>query len=224
MTVDPPRRGRPPRLTPDRIGRAVLEVGFPGLTFAAVRERLGVGESTLFRHAPDRDALVRLGLEHALRRVTWPPLDGPWRDLLTRYAFTAWHAWAAHPGSATEAARGIVPLGVMQLMDDLGVALVRQGFTPQGAVLACDLVFDLVTDNRRGIEHFDALVPSAGPGRDQVEQMWTGGPGGAGARAAGTEREAIHAALAAAVRADPLEWFTGKLGIVLDGIEHTLAP
>ena len=60
------RRGRPPRLDREAVARAVLDVGFPTLTFAAVRKRLGVGESTLFRYAPDRDELVRLGLSLAL--------------------------------------------------------------------------------------------------------------------------------------------------------------
>jgi len=49
------RRGRPPRITHDQIAQAVIDVGFPNLTFAAVREKLGVGESTLYRYAPDRD-------------------------------------------------------------------------------------------------------------------------------------------------------------------------
>lgn len=35
------RRGRPPRITHDQIAQAVIDVGFPNLTFAAVREKLG---------------------------------------------------------------------------------------------------------------------------------------------------------------------------------------
>ena len=80
------RRGRPPRLTRETVARAVLEVGFPQLTFTAVRERLGVGESTLFRYAPDRDELVRLGLGLAMESVEMPPRQGPWRQVLTDYA------------------------------------------------------------------------------------------------------------------------------------------
>ena len=68
------RRGRPPRLTRETVARAVLDVGFPNLTFTAVREHLGVGESTLFRYAPDRDELVRLGLGLAMESVEMPPL------------------------------------------------------------------------------------------------------------------------------------------------------
>ncbi|MBO1902984.1 helix-turn-helix transcriptional regulator [Leucobacter weissii] len=223
---DPPRRGRPPSLTPEAIAVAVLEVGFPRLTFAAVRERLGVGETTLYRHAPDRDELVRLGLDHAMAQIDWPSLDGPWRRVMTDYAITAWHAWEAYPGSATEAARGIVPRGMMLLMDDLCAMLMRQGFSATNAVLACDVVFDLVTDNRRGVEHFDAIVPGAGPGRAHLHRLWEveSAPDAPGEGASPAERDLIHGAIHAAITAAPIDWFTGKLGVVLDGVERALAP
>ncbi|MFT3886678.1 MAG: TetR family transcriptional regulator [Arachnia sp.] len=217
--------GRPPRVTREAIARAVLEVGFPRLTFAAVRERLGVGESTLFRHAKDRDELVRIGLDYAIAQVTWPPLEGPWREVIEAYAVAAWHAWAAHPGSATEATRGVVPRGMLRLMDDLCAVLMRQGFSTENAVLACDVVFDLVTDNRRGIEHLDAATADPGPGRAQLHELWAHDHGDADeGSATPAERAAIHAALAAAITADPLDWFLGKLRVVLEGVEQTLAP
>lgn len=219
----PARRGRPPVLTRDAIARAVLDVGFVDLTFAAVRDRLGVGETTLFRHAQDRDELVRLGLDHAIGQVDWPSLEGPWREVLESYALTAWHAWESHPGSATEAARGIVPPGMLRLMDDLCATLMRQGFAVENAVLACDVVFDLVTDNRRGVEHIDAVVPG-GMGRDHMQSLWAGAPAPAGHGATRAEREAIHVAIQGAITARPIDWFTSKLRVVLDGVEHALAP
>ena len=244
MSTEPARRGRPPRLTREQISDAVLAVGFAELTFAAVRERLGVGETTLYRYAPDRDELVRLGLEGAIAGTTWPALDGPWRPVLTAHALAAWHMFEAHPGSATESARGIVPPGVMRLVDVLCAALMREGFTAGNAVLACDIVFDLVTDNRRGVEHIDALVPSAGPGRASMHTGWAH-PGTEAAAAAPAEavtaaeptetasqhpgagpaeRDAIHAAIRASIEMDPLEWFSGKLEVVLDGVERALGP
>jgi len=222
----PRRRGRPPLLTHEAIARAVLDVGFPGLTFAAVRERLGVGETTLYRHARDRDALVRLALDYAIEQADWPVMTGSWRAVIESYALAAWHAWEAHPGAATEAARGVVPLGVMRLTDDLCAMLMRQGFTAENAVLTCDVVFDLVNDNRRGVEHIDAAVPGAGPGREHLHRLWTDAPlpGLAEHAATPAEREQIHAAIRAAITAEPVDWFTGKLGVVLDGIQSALAP
>lgn len=223
MTQTRPRRGRPPRVTHDQIAEAVIAVGFPELTFAAVRERLEVSETTLYRYAPDRDALVRLGLDHAIARAAWPSLDGPWREVLTAYAMAAWHLFESYPGSATEVARGIVPTGVMRRMDDVCSALVDKGFTPSDAVLGCDLVFDLVADNRRGVEHYDAIVPDSGIGREQLHRAWEQDSAAvAGGRT--EDRSAIHREIHASIVTDPIEWFSRKLTVVLDGVERALAP
>lgn len=152
------RMGRPPALDQDRIAEAVLDVGFDELTFAAVRDRLGVGQTTLYRHAANRNELVRIGLDHALTHADWPDRDGPWRKVLEEHAVALWRLWAQHPGMATEAARGIVPPTMLRMTDELCAVLLRQGFTPERAVLACDIVFDMVTDNRRGIEHVNATA------------------------------------------------------------------
>lgn len=208
------KRGRPPRLTRESIARAVLDVGFAELTFVAVRARLNVGESTLYRHAPDRDELVRIGLERALAETVWPALDGPWMPMLRAYGHAAWHALAAYPGSATEVARGIVPPAMASIFNGVCAALMRAGFSAEQAVLAGDLVFDLATDNRRGVEHFDALVPTAGPGRGSIGESWP----------LEGERAALSAQVHAAITADPSEWFSAKLEVVLAGIAATVAP
>ncbi|MFV0429563.1 MAG: TetR/AcrR family transcriptional regulator [Arachnia sp.] len=218
------RMGRPPVLTREAIARAVIDVGFTNLTVAAVRDRLGVGHTTLYRYTADRDELVRIGLGHLLQHADWPSRDGTWRDVLTRHALTLWQLWEAHPGSATEAARGVLPLTGMRLIEDLCAILLRQGFTPATAILACDIVFDMVTDNRRDIE--DRHSTGSGAGLEQREAAahphWA--PSSTDPGATEDERQAIRLAVAEARAADPLEWFTSKLRVALDGVEHTLAP
>lgn len=213
------RRGRPPRVTRADIAAAVLDVGFADLTFAAVRERLGVGETTLYRHAPDRDELVRIGLERALSDVAWPELSGVWQEMLRAYGHAAWDALAAHPGSATEVARGVVPAAMAELFTRVGEALVRAGFTEAHAVLAGDLVFDLATDNRRGVEHLDALVPASGPGRAGIGQRWS-----AGTEASSSTTPELLAQVQAAIVSDPAQWFAAKLDVVLAGIAVSIGP
>lgn len=234
--VESARRGRPPRISRDDIARTVLDVGFNELTFAAVRDRLGIGESTLYRHAPDRDALVRIGLEQALADVAWPALAGPWRPMLESYAHAAWQALAAHPGSATEVARGVVPAAMAALFVDVSAALMRAGFTAEHAVLSSDLVFDLVADNRRATEHLDELVSSAGPGRARISADWfvdepesaSGTSGQSDAESVSPrlapERAALRESVQAAIVSEPLAWFVAKLDVVLAGITATLAP
>lgn len=212
--------GRPPVVDREAIAAAVLDVGFPELTFAAVATRLGVGQATVYRHVPNRDELVRAGLDLAFRRRTWPPLRGHWRTVLEEYALAAWRAFEAHPGAATESTRGIVPPVVLRMTGELGGFLIEAGFTPADAVLACDVVFDLVADSRRGVEHLDQHVDGGdGHGRERIENQWSAvlgqedvGPG------------AVHRAMLDAIRAAPVEWFTRKLRLVLAGIEAELAP
>jgi AcrR family transcriptional regulator len=227
----PQRRGRPVTLTPEAIAQAVLRVGFLRLTFAAVAEDLGVGQATLYRHAPNRDELVRHAMEYVADHTAWPPLEGHWRDVLEAYAITAWRLLAEHPGMATEASRGIVPVAMMRLADELGAMLMRHGFTAPDAVLACDTVLDLVVDHRRGVEHLDHAAGSpegsADLGREHLHDLWStsGDPTrGTPTQSGPDEREQVHQAMLEAIKADPLDWFTGKLDLVLGGITHQLAP
>jgi AcrR family transcriptional regulator len=211
----------------EQIAQAVLDVGFTDLTFAAVADRLGIAQATLYRHAPNRDALVRLGMDLALRRWSWPSLDGPWREVLERWALASWRAWEAHPGAVAEATRGVVPPSMVALSDELAAVLLRAGFSPAQAVLAVDLVFDLAADNRRGVEDLDRLTGAttgAGPAvRHEIEAQWRTVPldGDGPTR---EERRQVRAAMTDAIRREPVEWFGDKLRVVLTGIEHALAP
>jgi AcrR family transcriptional regulator len=200
LTPRPPvarRRGRPPRVDREMIAEAVLDVGFDDLTYAAVGSRLRVSLATLFRHVRGRDELSRVGLDLAVRRHVWPDLDGPWRSMLEIWALAAWQLWAQHPGAVVEVSRGVVPPTVAHLTDEVGSALQRAGFTAENAMRAVDLVFDLVTDSRRGVEMLAQGLP---------------------------ESSLMRGAMDDAIRADPLAWFTGKLDVVLAGIAAQLAP
>jgi AcrR family transcriptional regulator len=224
----PRRRGRPVEVGPDQIGQAVLDVGFPDLTFAAVADRLGIAQATLYRHAPNRDELVRLGMDLALRRYPWPGVEGPWREVLQRWALASWHAWEAYPGAVVEATRGVVPPSMVGLADEIAVALMRAGFGTAEAVLAVDLVFDLAADNRRGVE--DLARRSTEPGapalRQQLDTQWreTAHPPESGGGPTRDERRQVRDAMSDAIRQEPVQWFLGKLRVVLAGIDRELAP
>ncbi|HWS37309.1 MAG TPA: TetR family transcriptional regulator [Actinoplanes sp.] len=210
------RRGRPAQVDAAEIADAVLAVGFRDLTFTAVAARLRIGQATLYRHAANRDELVRLGLDLAISRVTWPSLDGPWSQVLREWALAAWHAYAAHPGAAAEMSRGVLPHSVLRLSEGLGAMLIGHGFRPADAVLAVDLVFDLAVDNRRGADDL-ALIQDDEVMRDRLAAPWP-------EPADGSPEAAIRAGMLHAFRADPLDWFRGKLRVVLAGVAEELAP
>jgi AcrR family transcriptional regulator len=213
-----PASGRPPAVDGEAIARVVLSVGFSDLTFATVAARLGVGQATLYRHAPNRDELVRLGLDLALRTEEWPDLTGHWRPLLERWSIASWRAWERHPGAVIEAARGIYPPSIVALSDGVAAALVAQGFTASAAVLAVDLVFDLAADSRRGVESYDAPAPAGdGEMRRQIERQWH-------APQAPDASAEVRAEMLRAIQGDPFDWFRRKLAVVLAGIAVELAP
>ncbi|MFE7197183.1 TetR/AcrR family transcriptional regulator [Microbacterium oxydans] len=204
----------------EAIATAVVAVGFHDLTFSTVAETLGVGQATLYRHASNRDELVRLGLDRVLRTARWPDLEGSWRQLLEHWAIAAWRVWERHPGAVLELTGGVVPWSIVMLSDRLGAALVERGFTARSAVLAVDLVFDLTADSRRGVEILDAPMSAQdGRVREVLEKQWrTPSPERADSIAA-----QVHDEMILAITADPFEWFRGKLRIVLAGIAHELS-
>lgn len=110
---------------------------------------------------------------------------------------------------------------MVQLSDELCSFLMECGFTARNALLTCDLVFDMVVDNRRGVEHMDGLLAEAGPERDDMKRQWVPDepnenpvPGW----------EKIRQAKLEAVNLPPFEWFMKKLEVILDGVAASLAP
>jgi TetR/AcrR family transcriptional regulator, tetracycline repressor protein len=82
-----PRRGRPPKLSRDRIVRDVAEMLLSDptvpLTLARVADAIGVAPMSLYRHFADRDDLVK-SVAHHLFIDARPPvaLDAPWQEQL----------------------------------------------------------------------------------------------------------------------------------------------
>ena len=141
--------------------------------------------------------------------------------MLTDYAVFAWRFWEAHPGSATEVSRGVFTLVMVRLSDELCSFLMERGFTARNALLTCDLVFDMVVDSRRGVEHMDGLSAETGPERDDMKRQWVPDepeenpvPGW----------EKIRQAKLEAVNLPPFDWFMKKLEVILDGVAASLAP
>ncbi|MFF5204410.1 TetR/AcrR family transcriptional regulator [Streptosporangium sp. NPDC000396] len=100
--ASPRRGGRPPILTPERVVTAAVEVldadGLDALTMRRVGAQLGVAAMSLYRHVPNRDALLTEVVNHLFAEalVELPPGE-PWPAALTRFASAYRRTLLAHP-------------------------------------------------------------------------------------------------------------------------------
>ncbi|MFC7623614.1 TetR/AcrR family transcriptional regulator [Microlunatus sp. GCM10028923] len=208
--------GRPRKLTEQDIIDAVLAEGIAGATVPIVARRLAVSTMTLYRYTPSRADLLALAWNHVITTTSWPHLTGAWRELLREQSIAFWNVLADHPGVVTALSRGLMPAEMMNRIDDISAALIEKGFNAADAVLAVDLVIDLTIDHRRGVEMIHGLLQTPST-LDALAQLWaprdTDPP----------HRNAARAAMQDAIRTPPFDWYTQKLDLALDGIEHRRA-
>lgn len=101
--AEPPRRGRgrPARISRDRIVEAAYEIGLEHLTMAAVAERLGITHQSLYNWVRDRDELIELVSDLFVQRLGAPEVpDGDWRASLRAFADGLRRVLADIPGFA----------------------------------------------------------------------------------------------------------------------------
>ena len=73
-TERPTTRGRPPKITPERIVNAGIEMGLPNITFVGVAAALGVSHMALYKHVPSLEALKQMVAEAIFSRWQIPPV------------------------------------------------------------------------------------------------------------------------------------------------------
>ncbi|MEV8636105.1 TetR/AcrR family transcriptional regulator C-terminal domain-containing protein [Streptosporangium sp. NPDC051023] len=96
------RGGRPATLTPERIVAAAVEVldaeGLEALTMRRLGAQLGVAAMSLYRHIPNRDALLAEVVTHLFSEaVVELEVTGPWPEALPRFAAAYRGMLLAHP-------------------------------------------------------------------------------------------------------------------------------
>ncbi len=86
VAIGPDRRGRgrPPRLSRERIVEGAVEVLLAepavSLTIKRVADAVGAAPMALYRYFPDRDALLQATADHVLEAMERAPIaDGPGR-------------------------------------------------------------------------------------------------------------------------------------------------
>ncbi|WP_040776698.1 TetR/AcrR family transcriptional regulator [Nocardia pneumoniae] len=109
------RATRPTRLTKVGIARAAVELadrdGIDGLTMRRLASALGVATASLYRHFPDREALLASMAELVLNEIPPPgPQCRGWRRRLRHEAHEEWRLYRAHPWMLPLLARTRPPL------------------------------------------------------------------------------------------------------------------
>ncbi|WP_431950005.1 TetR/AcrR family transcriptional regulator [Nocardia lijiangensis] len=112
----PVPRPRPARLTAVGIARTAVELtdreGIDGLTMRRLASELGVATAALYRHFPDREALLGAMTELVLAESPPPPVaPADWRAALTHEAEQEWLLYQRHPWVLPVLARTKPPIG-----------------------------------------------------------------------------------------------------------------
>lgn len=204
------RRGRPPRISQDRIVDAAVELGLDAFSMQGIAEHLGVTTPALYSHVGGRDEVLALVNAELLRRMTdFASTADHWRDWLADFAAAVRDHLAPSAsalmvdlrGPATTVRLGVGERGLRLLLD--------AGFTPTQAGRAVWLVF------RTALTGGTAQGAAALAGfLDDTSAVL--GPGPSGALPA---TRTVHAALAAESTDDTLAF---DLQVVLDGIARQL--
>ncbi|WP_280446449.1 TetR/AcrR family transcriptional regulator [Nocardia brasiliensis] len=142
-----PRTPRPAKLTTVGILRAAVELadrdGIDGLSMRRIASALGAATAGLYRHFPDREALLGGMAELVLGEIQPPATElTDWRARLAYEARAEWQLYQRHPWMLPILARTRPPIGpaLADILERSFAALDRRGLT-RDAMLAIYLSF-----------------------------------------------------------------------------------
>jgi TetR/AcrR family tetracycline transcriptional repressor len=148
VTENKPRRGRPPRLSRDRIVEAALDLvdrtGIHGLTMRALARELRVDPMAVYRHVRDKDDLLGAMCDRLL--VALDPIDPDrgWEPQLRRLAEQVRERFIARPALLPAlAAAPVTPMSLLVAADAVGL-LIRAGASAPDAAVGVNTVFSYV--------------------------------------------------------------------------------
>ncbi|WP_280233777.1 TetR/AcrR family transcriptional regulator [Nocardia cyriacigeorgica] len=174
--IAPTRRPAGSPLTAVGIARTAVELadrlGIDGLSTRRLAGELGVATAALYRHYPDREALLAAMAELALAEVPPPPpeLTG-WRERVAHEAREEWRLYQRHPWVLPVLARTRPPVGpaLFDILERIFGALDQPGMTPRDILSTYLAVSGLVQGMGLlwSAEHVErALDPETHPGDD----------------------------------------------------------
>lgn len=160
MATSPsPRRGRPPKLSRERILEAALDLidreGIGGLTMRSLARDLQVDPMALYRHVRDKDDLLGAMCDHLLSDLDPIDADAPWEPQVRDLAIRLRDRFAARPALLPALASApVTPAGIVMAGRGIDL-LVRAGLDPPTANGAFNAVFSYVL----GYAVIEASIP-----------------------------------------------------------------
>ncbi len=141
--AQPSPRGRPPRVTPERLRNALLAIEGEVPTMARLARQLEVGVATLYTHVRGQDELRRLAGDVAFDAWGLPPVEPGmhWSTWAYAYALDARTMAARYP--AVTGARALAG-GQLRYADRVLGRFVEFGFTPDEALAAFNAIVLIV--------------------------------------------------------------------------------
>jgi len=209
------KRGRPSRITREKIARAALEIGVNQATVPTIATHLGVDHSSLYHHVKSRAEIVELAAEIAIQEMDWrAPKAVSWREELIVLTDSIWALYDQNPGLAEAFNLAeIAPKTGMFSFAESVERLQAKGFSLELAVVAVDMLVDMVKDCFIG---WWSIVKTQQDGRTRTEHMieiWE-----KGARDRPELSKQLNA-MAGIMKAGPRKWWEDKRDIALEGIE-----
>lgn len=201
----------------------MLEIGLDDATTTAVAARLGVDQSTLYRHIGSVDDMLDGAASVAIARGDWPEPGDDWAEFLRACAQTMWALFRANPGLAQRLRRmsTVPPELVTQSYVVVEYLIARLGFELREAALIVDTIGDMTADSYLTVEALHRPTEGGGSYSEQVlARMADAGQVLGDPVVSGEYLEAMRYAMGEP--GEPSSWWLDKVDLVIDGVRHRL--
>lgn len=201
----------------------MLEIGLDRATTSAVAERLGVDQSTLYRHVSSREDMLDGAVAVAAARAVWPDPGDDWAQYLRDCAQAMWTMFAATPGLAqrVRAMTSMPDAFVVQAYRIVEHLTAHLGFSFREAALIVDTIGDMTADSYLTIELLDREAGEGRTYRDRaIATMTDAGAAVPDAGMATEYLEVMRDAMGEIGR--PSSWWRDKVELVIDGVRLRL--
>ncbi|GAB3742411.1 TetR/AcrR family transcriptional regulator [Microlunatus parietis] len=193
--------------------------GLDAVSMRAIAERLGTGVMSLYRHVPNKEALIGLMVDTVSDRYSYPDhSDLDWRQSLTVLARTDWAMYLDHPWTLVASATSRPPVGpsTVRAMEWAYSAIAELGLSAQdttGVIMAVTVHVQGVA--RQAIAERRLAEATGVDAAEWWRQQLTALDSG--------DHPLLEPIVQGFVEGDTERWLEFDLKLILDGVERRAA-